>query len=318
MAETISGQVERVSIKREGWGTLDVLYGSARETATVTGHPLGVKKGDTVEVVGAWTKHPKYGPQFKADKIRVVAPSDAIGAIEWICSRLPRVGRKRATEMIARWPLPEIWAVLASRPGELVVIDGITPQTAARIGAAYRKVEGERERIVALRGWGLSDRQAARVVEKWGADALERLRANPYLLAEQIDGFGFLRSDAVAMRMGLALDHPMRVRAALGHLLKEAKSAGHTFVPAGKLIAMTAKLLAGAVTEQAVLREGRAVIQAGKMVQREARGGEATHIYAPALDAAEQAVADAVKRLGRSKRDGRGRPALERAGGEAA
>ncbi len=300
--DTIRGQVEQVRLIRDGWGTITVLHGSANERAAVTGHPLGVEVGDTVEVQGNWTTHPRYGRQFKADAMRVIAPSDAAGAVAWILSRLPGIGRKRATQMVERWPLPEVWDVLSQRPHELAVIDGITEERARKIGEAYRAVEGERERIVALRGWGLTDRQAARVVEKWGTGAVEKLRADPYLLAEEVAGFGFLRADAVALKMGVPHDHPSRIRAGLVHLLEEARAVGHCYVPAGKLIAMGARLLG--VASSAVVREGRSAIAEGRMVQRAARGGEATHIYDAQLERAEQAVADSIVRLLRTAASG--------------
>lgn len=289
MTETLRGQVESIRVIRDGWGKLELLTGSARERTTVTGHPLGIEVGDTIEVDGAWSSHPRYGRQFRADAMRTVAPSDASGAIEWILSRLPAVGRKRATAMVERWGLPGLWQVLEERPHELTAITGITPAGAERIGEAYRRHLGERDRIVALRGYGLSDRQAAKVCAKWGADALEKLREDPYLLALEIDGFGFLRSDAVALKMGLPRDHPSRIRAGLAHLLSEARTAGHCYVPAGKLIAMTARLLG--VPEGAVRREANRALDDGRIVLRVGRA------YEPELDEAEQDVADAVRRM---------------------
>lgn len=299
MHETIKGQVESIRVIRDGWGKIELLAGSARERTTVTGHPLGIEVGDTIEVDGAWSSHPRYGRQFKADAMRTVAPSDASGAIEWILSRLPKVGRKRATAMVERWGLPGLWQVLEERPHELTAITGITPAGAERIGEAYRQHIGERDRIVALRGWGLSDRQAARVCAKWGADAIEKLRADPYVLALEIDGFGFLRSDAVARKMGLPADHPSRIRAGLVHMLSEARTAGHCYVPAAKLIAMTARLLG--VPEGAVRREANRALDDGRIVLRVGRA------YEPELDEAEQDVADAVRRMLRGERGERGR-----------
>ena len=319
---TLRGQVHSTRVIRDGWGTLELLAGSDDGRVSVTGHPLGIEAGDTVEVTGSWQTHPRYGRQFRADAIRVVAPSDAAGAIAWICSRLPGVGRKRATAMVERWPLPDVWEVLRERPWELAVhIPGITPARAAHIGTQYREVEHERERIVALRGYGLTDRQAANVVAKWGAETLETLRADPYQLS-QIYGFGFKRSDAIAQKMGLPANHPSRIRAGLEHMLEEARGHGHCFVPAGKLIAMTARMLSeGAVrrvTEAEVVREGRAFIDAGRATQREGRGakGESVaRVYLADVDEAEAAVVRAVVRLVRggvgagvgagSERDGR-------------
>lgn len=293
----IRGQVEASRVISQGWGTLTVLYGSDNERATVTGHPLGIEVGDTVEVTGDWTKHRKFGLQFKATTIRVVAPSNAAGAIAWILSRLPGVGRKRATAMVETWGLPELWAVMEKHPGELAAISGITDARALEIGRVYLEVAHERERIVALRGYGLSDRQASTVVEKWGADAVEKLRADPYVLAE-IYGFGFKRSDAIAMQMGLPANHPSRIRAGLESMLEEARGKGHCYVPAAKLIAMTSRALG--VTEREVIREGRAYIAGGKAVQREGinrKGENVARVYSAKTDAAEGDVARAVARL---------------------
>ncbi len=297
--ETLRGQVESLRLVREGWGTLVVLFGSANERASVTGHPLGVDPGDTVEVDGTWTMHPRFGRQFKAREIRVVAPSNAAGVIEWMRSRLPHVGRKLATAIVERFGLEDVWHVLELEHERLCEVAGITPERALTIHEGYLEHIHERDRMVLLKRWGLSDRQIARVLATWGEDALQEMRRDPYQLAELVDGFGFVRADDVARRMGLPANHPSRIQAALEHLLAEARGAGHCYVPAAKLIAMAARLLG--VPEDSILREGRAAIAAGRLVQREASEG-ATRVYAVELDHAEQAVADAVRRLAQSER----------------
>lgn len=238
--DEIKGQVADLKIVREGWGWLTLLYGSANERTKVVGHPLGVEEGDTVECKGAWTEHPKFGRQFKAIEIRAVAPTDTSGAIAWMMSRLPQVGRKHATAMIERWGLPGVWRVLEHSPGDLATLNGITPERARRIHERYMAVLPERDRIVELRRIGLTDRQAAKVVSKWGTAAIDKIRANPYALAEHVDGFGFLRSDAVARRLGLPKEHPSRIRAGLLHTMGEAIGGGHTAVAQPKLVKMAA------------------------------------------------------------------------------
>ncbi len=295
MSETLRGQVEAVRVIRDGWGTMTVLCGSAQERAAVTGHPLGIREGDTVEVEGEWTTHPRFGRQFKASRIETVAPSDARGAIEWIRSRLPGVGRRRATEMLERWPVPEIWEVLEERAHELACIDGITHQRALAIAEAYAKVAHEREVLVALRGWGLTDGQAARVVARWGAEAPAKLREDPYILADEVYGFGFKRADVVALRMGLAIDHPSRIRACLLYLLGEAENRGHCYVPAPKLVNMAAAHLN--VASELVWRAGRDIVASGRMVQREVEGSKGARVYPAELAAAEASVAASVRRL---------------------
>lgn len=305
MAETIRGQVESVRVFRDSWGIITLLGGSANERTTVTGTVLGFDVGDTIEVRGDWTDHPKWGRQFKARQIETIVPNDTLGAIEWLRGRLPMVGRKLATEMVERWGLPRLWEVLEHAPGAaaaergelappepspLCELRGITPARAAAIHRAYRTHRAERDRIVAMKRYQLTDRQIGKLTEKFGERALEEVRRDPYCLIELVDGFGWQRSDDLARRMGLPTDHPSRIRAAVLHLLQEAEGAGHVYVPAGKLVGMAVRLLGG-VSEAQVRREANELLDTSKIVRR----GPA--VYRPPLAEAEAAVAESVVRL---------------------
>lgn len=287
--QTLRGQVQSIRVFREGWGTLEVLDGSATSSSTVVGHPLGVTIGDTVECSGHWTTHPKWGRQFKAREIRSVIPTDASGAIEWMCSRLPAIGRKLATAIAEQWGIPGAWEMLEHRPHELEQLHGITPERARAIAVEYKKLLPERDRIVAFKQWGLTDRQIARVLEAWGDRALERMRANPYELAEVVDGFGFVRADAVAIKMGVSRTSPDRIRAGLLHLLSEAAQSGHVYVVRGKLVAMAAQLLG--VDGDLVATTAPRVMGGGIVVVR------GTRVYPARLERAEANVAKRLRAL---------------------
>ena len=306
MSETIRGQVAALTLHRESWGVMRLLSGSAQESTQVVGTLLGFDLGDTVEVEGEWSRHARYGEQFRARAIRVLVPTDASGAIAWLAGRLPAIGRKLATEMVARWPVPDLWEMLGKRPLELASehggLRGITPARAAAIGLAYHERRAERDRMVALKRWQLTDHQIERLVAAWGEHVIERLRADPYAAIEHVVGFGWARADDLARRMGLPAAHPSRIRAALMHVLDEAAGAGHCYVPSGKLVALALALLtrdgrAGAaeVTEAAVRTEGNALLDDARIVVGGARG---QRVYAADLAAAEERVAARVLRMG--------------------
>ncbi len=303
MTETLRGQVASLRLFKDSWGVMELFTGSADERSQVVGTMLGFDIGDTIEAEGAWETHPRFGRRFKMRDARVIIPTDASGAIAWLAGRMPAIGRKLAATLVETYGLPGVWEVLEHAPERLVELDGITPERAAKIGEAYAQHRGERDRIVRFKQYGLTDRQIAKIQEALGHGALDEIRKDPYILIEKVDGFGWSRSDDLARRLGLPLDHPSRVRAGLEHLLGEARMGGHTYVPAAKLIAMGARLLG--VPEEIVVGEGRAAINAGRMVLREGRGrdGVVQRVYAPELDAAEQSVADAVRRLVRGEGD---------------
>ena len=263
---------------------------------TATGKLLGVKLGDTVDLRGAWTTHAKFGRQFKAVECTVVLAQDTAGVIRWIAERLPDVGRGRATLLVERFGVPGIWDVIEHTPELLVGVSGITPARAAAIATAYASLRGERDRMVRLKGWGLTDGQIARVLETWGEAAEDVLRENPFLLSEQVAGFGFKRADEVARRMGLPGDAPSRVRAALVHVLAEARGEGHVYLRAGVLVGVTGTVLGG-VEARLIWRElDMLERESSKVVRRGHDEPRGPRVYVASLDAAEERVAAFVRK----------------------
>ena len=281
--EVLRGQVASVKLLKDGWGRAMVRAGSGDAAVAVMGTVLGVDEGTTVECHGRWDVHPQYGKQFKASSISTVVPSSAEGAIAWIASKLPAVGRKRATELVERYGIPALWDVLEQSPEQLVEVRGITADAAQKIGAEYARVKSERDEMVALRGWGLSEYQITRCRDAWKGNVVAELRADPYRLAEVVDGFGFKRADEVARRMGTPSDHPSRIRACILHTLSEAEGAGHCYVPSGRLVAISSDMLG--LARDIVARELSLAVGLGVVVQ------DGTRIYSSATHSAEQGVA---------------------------
>ena len=281
--EVLRGQVASVKLLKDGWGRAMVRAGSGDAAVAVMGTVLGVDEGTTVECHGRWDVHPQYGKQFKASSISTVVPSSAEGAIAWIASKLPAVGRKRATELVERYGIPALWDVLEQSPEQLVEVRGITADAAQKIGAEYARVKSERDEMVTLRGWGLSEYQITRCRDAWKGNVVAELRADPFRLAEVVDGFGFKRADEVARRMGTPSDHPSRIRACILHTLSEAEGAGHCYVPSGRLVAISSDMLG--LARDIVARELSLAVGLGVVVQ------DGTRIYSSATHSAEQGVA---------------------------
>jgi exodeoxyribonuclease V alpha subunit len=164
--------------------------------------------------------------------------------VAWLGSVLPDVGGARARALVDRFGA-ELWDVILWKHERLTEVDGITPARADAIREAYLDVEAERVHMVALRGWGLTDSQVARCVAAWGSlpAAVQHIRANPYDLARHVHGFGFERSDMVALKAGVPHDSPARVQAGVRHLLEEASAAGHMYMSGGALQRMAAEML---------------------------------------------------------------------------
>lgn len=285
-SDVVTGEVQSVRVISENWGRLELAGG-----AVVTGAVLGFYVGDTVEARGKWADT-KFGRQLKAQTIRTTLASDTRGAIAWLASRLPGLGKRRATELVERFGVPALYDVIAQRPEDLCVVKGITRELAEKIREEHERVRGETEEMTTLLGWGLTDGQIRRCKEAWDKKTLEVLRADPYRLAEEVYGFGFKRADEIARQMGLPADHPRRLQACCLHVLREAEGDGHCFVRRKLLLRLAmeeldaAKVRVGQVAEQldVVLEDARAV----EIDDR---------VYLPDTRAAEHDVARRVRRM---------------------
>jgi exodeoxyribonuclease V alpha subunit len=82
------------------------------------------------------------------------------------------------------------------------------------------------------------------VREAYGDDAARVVRENPYRLADEVHGIGFLTADSLRLMLGIAPTSTFRLRAALKYLLAMvARSDGHVYLPLGELVDRTARQL---------------------------------------------------------------------------
>lgn len=287
--DTVRGELVSLRVVGDDFWSIAVVSSPAAGGVSVVGKLLGVRLGDTVEVLGFWSEHPKFGRQFKSQELRTVVPSEASGIVAWMASRLPQMGRTRAAALVERIGAEHIWNVIEQQPDRLLEVEGITPARRDEIVKAYAAHRGERDRMVWFKRLGFTDNQIGKVLAAWGEKAEEILRDDPYRLASEVHGFGFLRADAIAIRMGLPLDSPARIRAGLVHILCEAESAGHCFVPWGKWAALAARELK--LDERLIHAQMYAVIDSGMAMTLGPR------VYTPAIAKAEDGVAAGVLRM---------------------
>jgi len=287
--DTLKGELVTFEVKTpDGWGVGTVRTDEDAFHA-VTGKMLGIQPGETVELEGAWAES-KYGRQFRATRCNSTMPHSVAGVVAWMRSKLPDVGERRALQIVERFGVgTALWDTIENNPYALCTVDGITRERADKIQKACLANRTFREHLITLRGWGLSEKQISRCVERWHTlgETVHAIRENPYQLMDAVHGFGFKRADSVALRAGVLFDAPIRVAAALHHVLAEAMAArGHCWVTSGQLRHQTVKMLG--VTEDHV-REALATELRGKRMIRRAQ-----RIYRRDLEDAESKSHDAV------------------------
>ena len=288
-AEYLSGQVERVTYHDadSGFCVLRVAVRDRREPATLVGHVAQVTVGEHLHATGAWVNDRIHGQQFKATWVRVSPPDSPEGIERYLGSGLIKgIGPHLARQLVGAFGT-SVFDVIDQEPDRLLDIAGIGRVRARRIVDNWQGQRAVREIMVVLHTHGVSTSRAVRIHRTYGAEAVKVLTEEPYRLARDIRGIGFLTADRIARQVGVPLDSLDRRRAALQHVLSEAVDQGHCALPANDLRDRTAALveLPPASIDEAIAAEA----EAGAIVTATI---ENAPVYAlVSLDASERTVA---------------------------
>ena len=97
--------------------------------------------------------------------------------------------------------------------------------------------------MIFLHSHGVSTSRSVRIFKTYGADAIQVLSENPYRLARDVRGIGFMTADTIAARLGIEKTAMIRARAGIGFTLTEAMDDGHCGLPLDELVPMAEQLL---------------------------------------------------------------------------
>ena len=261
---------------------------------TAVGTLLGVRDGDLLRLNGRWIQHPRYGDQLEVASWVPVEPTTLDGIRRFLASgRVRGIGPKMAERIVEAFGLDSL-EVIENQPNRLREIRGIGRKTVQRIKDSWAAQRGIQQLLVFLAGHGVPPGVAAKAHARYGASALEVVRSNPYRLAEDVFGVGFRTADGIARNLGMPDDAPQRLEAGIAHVLGEATSEGHVFLPRDEALDRASQLL-GAPSDALAPALGR-LAQRGLVVLQPRAAGEPA-AYPHRLEEAEATVADALRSL---------------------
>ena len=241
----LDGQVERVVFRNEenGYTVLRVKVRGHKDLVTVVGTASSISPGEWLAADGEWVSDASYGQQFKADMMRVSQPDTIEGIQKFLGSGIIRnIGPKYAEKLVEAFGR-DVFNVIEKSSGKLLKVEGIGLGRRASIKAAWEEQKGIREIMSFLFSHGVSTARAFRIQKTYGEQAIERIQRDPYCLARDIRGIGFLVADGIARTLGIAKDSELRARAGLEYVLQEMTTSGHCAVPRGDLQSKAVELL---------------------------------------------------------------------------
>ncbi|MFZ5563390.1 MAG: ATP-dependent RecD-like DNA helicase [Thermodesulfobacteriota bacterium] len=241
---SIRGVVETVKYQNpENFYTIAGLRMARPDTlVTVAGTLPGIAPGQTVTLTGEWTTHPRYGQQFAVRACEIMLPSTVEGIQNYLQSGLVRgVGAAMARRITAHFGEDTLW-IIENQPQRLAEVPGIGEAKADMIRTAWREHHAVKRLMDFLQEKGVDAAHSARIFRTYGEDAVDILRADPFRLAEDLPGTGFVIADAIALASGAEAGDPRRIRACVRHALDENSAAGNVFAFASQLLDRCAAL----------------------------------------------------------------------------
>lgn len=293
--EYISGTIERITYHNadNGYAVLKALVKGHKDLVTIVGNIASVSVGEYLQCQGVWLNDKNYGLQFKASFIKNLPPNSLKGIEKYLGSGLIKgIGPVYAKKLVDAFG-EAVFDVIENEPEKLQTIDGVGKLRSKTITENWSKQKVVREIMVFLQSHGVGTARATRIYKTYGDDAIKLVSENPYRLARDIKGIGFVSSDQIARNLGIAEDALIRARAGISHILLEATSNGHCGLPKQELIDGTAKLLEVNIelVEEALTKE----LQAKLLIADKLKGKES--IFLPHYYHYENGIARMIRSL---------------------
>ncbi|ASS73916.1 ATP-dependent RecD-like DNA helicase [Tumebacillus algifaecis] len=265
---TLEGKLKKITYHNEENGyTVATLQTGKKDSATVVGTMFGPQEGDNVRVTGKWSRHEKWGPQLVIEDFERVLPVTAEAILSFLSSgTIKGLGPKTAKKLVEQFGEKTL-QVIESEPERLQMIEGIGQKKAEGIAQGLREQLGVQSVMVYLGSRGITPSIAAKIYKRYGAEAVDVLRSNPYRLVDEVRGIGFKTADKLALQLGLPPDSPSRLRAALKHVLRQGADEGHVFLPESEVLGKAEGLLGSQTRDQLpMILQGLAAERTGGVI----------------------------------------------------
>ncbi len=243
--ESLLGTVERIVFNNEENGYTIARF-SARgryDLVTIVGNMADVRPGAYLRVWGKWQNHLIYGEQFEIERYQEERPATVEGIRKYLGSGLIKgvgpVTATRIAEHFGEYTLD----VIDQDIQRLIEVSGVGPKRVKIIAQAWEEQKSIKEIMLFLQSHNVSTRLAVKIFKTYGDDSIKIVEEDPYRLAQDIYGVGFITADGIARNMGVEVDSPTRIQAGLEHTLKALADEGHVYAPRLHLTVEAAKLL---------------------------------------------------------------------------
>ena len=220
---------------------------------TAVGNRLPTASSVEIELIGKWVDG-KHGLQLSVESSSVLRPKTTEGIASYLASDLIKgIGERTADAIVSRFGIHTL-DIIDKTPERLLEVPGITERKLASIMEGYNQSIGLRNIMTELASYGVTPKKAEKILDMYGAQAAEVVKANPYVLCN-IHGFGFKTVDDMAIKNGMPLNSPHRIAEGIVYALGQSQQAGHLFLESDVLCSESVKLLGPEAAESSATQQ---------------------------------------------------------------
>ena len=254
MLTQLFGQIEKITYTNEenGFTIALVKVEAQKDPVTVVGNLMAPTPGEILEMQGHWANHPKFGKQFKVVQFKTKVPATINGIQKYLGSGLIKgLGPVMAGRIVDQFGQKTL-DIIENEIERLAEVRGIAEKSIAKIAKAWEAQKEIRDVMIFLQSHGVSSAYATKIFKRYGDRSIAVVQQNPYRLATDIYGIGFLKADSIAKELGFEDDCRPRVEAGVLYKLQQLAEEGHVYFPYESLVGQCREILG--VAPEAVSR----------------------------------------------------------------
>ena len=245
MLADLQGQIERITYTNEenGYTIAKLKVYGQRDLVTIVGNLMAPTPGEIIKMKGEWANHPKYGEQFKIVHYKTTVPASVYGIEKYLGSGLIKgIGPIMAKRIVKKFGKKTLDVIEKDIEG-LAEVDGIGEKRIGMIKRAWDEQKEIREVMLFLQSHGVSSGYATKIFKQYGDRSIQVVKQNPYRLATDIFGIGFITADNIAEKLGFDKNSELRAEAGILYVLNQLSDDGHVYYPYEPLIEKCKEIL---------------------------------------------------------------------------
>ncbi len=241
--EEIKGYVDHIVFQNKDNGYTVMDLDCDGELYSCVGYAASVSEGELLLIKADMVINPTYGPQYEIREYEVLPPEDVKSIERYLSSgAIKGIGAAMASRIIRRFG-EETFEIIENEPERLAEIKGISERKAREIASQMADKRDLRAIMMVLQKYGITYQLGMKLYARYGLKIGGIIEENPYRLAEEVQGIGFLKADEIAKKAGIGSNSDFRIRSGIFYVLQKASLDGHMYLPKEILMMEGTKLL---------------------------------------------------------------------------